>query len=149
MMQMRHIIKIVRLLKNNYHIILAFATLLFIIIAFFLSHFNLKDAKKNSKYTVAYITSDWHQKNNNGVGTDFSYYIDGKRIDRTCASSLKKGTKYILLYDSIHPKNYIMLYNHKLPNNIKAPSNGWKFKDLPIKIDSNELKAYFKELDIP
>lgn len=149
MMQMRHIIKIVRLLKNNYHIILAFAALLFIIIAFFLSHFNLKDAKKNSKYTVAYITSDWHQKNNNGVGTDFSYYINGKRIDRTCASSLKKGTKYLLLYDSIHPKNYIMLYNHKLSNSISAPSNGWKFKDLPIKIDSSELKVYFKELNIP
>jgi len=147
-MQMKNIIKIVRLLKNNYHIILAFATLLFIIMAFFLSHSNLEGAKKNSKYTVAYITSDWHQKNNNGVGTDFTYYVNGKKINKTCANSLKKGTRYIVLYDSIHPKNYIMLYNHELSNEIKAPANGWKFKELPIKIDSNELKVYFKELNL-
>lgn len=143
------ILKIIKSKSSTFVVIFAFATLLFIIVSLFLSHFNLKNAKKNSKYTVAYITSDWHQKNNNGVGTDFSYYINGKRIDRTCASSLKKGTKYILLYDSINPTNYIMLYNHEVSSKIKAPSNGWKFKDLPIKIDSNELKAYFTELNIP
>lgn len=148
MMQMKNIIKIVRLLKNNYHIILAFATLLFIIMAFFLSHSNLEGAKKNAKYTVAYITSDWHQKNNNGVGTDFTYYVNGKKINKTCANSLKKGTRYIVLYDSIHPKNYIILYNHKISSNIKSPVNGWKFNELPIKIDSSDLKFYFEKLNL-
>ncbi|WP_407847348.1 hypothetical protein [Chryseobacterium sp. KCF3-3] len=145
---MIHITKINRLIKNNYHIILALATFVFIIIAFFLSHFNLEGAKKNAKYTVAYITSDWHQKNNNGVGTDFKYYVNGEKIEKTCANNLKNGTRYIVLYDSIHPKNYIMLYNHQLPNKITAPVNGWKLDQVPIKLDSADLKYYFEKLGL-
>ncbi len=147
-MQMKHITKIIRLIKNNYHIILAFTTFVFIIIAFFLSHFNLEGAKRNAKYTVAYITSNWHQKNNNGVGTDFIYYVNGEKIEKTCASNLKKGTRYIVLYDSIHPKNYIMLYNHQLSDKITAPVNGWRLNQVPIKLDSMDLKFYFKELGL-
>lgn len=147
-MQMIHITKIIRLIKNNYHVILAFATLVFIIMAFFLSHSNLEGAKKNAKYTVAYITSDWHQKNNNGVGTDFTYYVNGEKIEKTCANNLKKGTRYIVLYDSIHPKHYIMLYNHQLPDKIKTPVNGWKLDQVPIKLDSTDLKFYFEKLDL-
>lgn len=145
---MIHITKIIRLIKNNYHVILAFATLVFIIMVFFLSHSNLEGAKKNAKYTVAYITSDWHQKNNNGVGTDFTYYVNGEKIEKTCANNLKKGTRYIVLYDSIHPKHYIMLYNHQLPDKIKTPLNGWKLDQVPIKLDSTDLKFYFEKLDL-
>ncbi|MCS3529068.1 hypothetical protein M2373_000429 [Chryseobacterium sp. JUb7] len=80
---------------------LVFATFVFIIVTLFLFRSELKNAKRNAKYTVAYIISDWHQKNNNGVGTYFSYYVNGKRIDRTCASSLKKEPGifcYMILY---------------------------------------------------
>lgn len=145
---MKHIIKIIRLIGNKFYLMLAFATLIFITTTLFLSRDNLKNVKKNAKYTIAYITSDWHQKNNRGVGTDFTYYVNGKKIEKTCANSLKKGTRYILLYDSISPKNYIILYNHKLSNKVTAPVNGWKFNELPIKVDSADLKYYFEKLNL-
>lgn len=142
------IIKIIKSKGNVISIILAVTTVIVIIVTLFLSRHELKSAKKNAKYTIAYITSDWHQKNNNGVGTDFRYYVNGEEINKTCADNLKKGTRYIVLYDSIHPKNYIMLYNHQLLNNIKAPVNGWKFKEVPIKLDSADLKYYFEKLNL-
>lgn len=145
---MKHIIKIIRSIGNRFYLILAFATLIFIIATLFLSQNNLKNAKKNAKYTIAYVTSDWHQKNNRGVGTDFMYYVNGEKIEKTCANSLKKGSRYVVLYDSISPKNYIILYNHKLSNKIIAPVNGWDFNELPIKIDSADLKYYFEKLNL-
>lgn len=145
---MKHIIKIIRSIGSKFYLILAFATLIFIVVTLFLSRNNLKNAKKNAKYTIAYITSDWHQKNNRGVGTDFKYYVNDKKIEKTCANTLKKGTRYIVLYDSIHPKNYIMLYNHQLSDKITAPVNGWKLNQVPIKLDSTDLKFYFEKLDL-
>lgn len=142
------IIKIIKSKGNIISIILAVTTAIVIIATLFLSRHELKSAKRNAKYTIAYITSDWHQKNNNGVGTDFTYYVNGEEINKTCADNLRKGTRYIVLYDSIHPKNYIMLYNHQLLNNIKAPVNGWKFKEVPIKLDSADLKYYFEKLNL-
>lgn len=143
-MQMKNI----RLIGNKFYIILGLATLFFIIFTLISSKSQIKNARKNAKYTIAYITSDWHQKNNNGVGTDFTYYVGGKRINKTCANNLKKGTRYVVLYDSINPKNYIMLYNHELSSKIKAPVNGWKFNELPIKLDSTDLKFYFEKLNL-
>lgn len=143
-MQMKNI----RLIGNKFYIILGLATLFFIIFTLISSKSQIKNARKNAKYTIAYITSDWHQKNNNGVGTDFTYYVSGKRINKTCANNLKKGTRYVVLYDSINPKNYIMLYNHELSSKIKAPVNGWKFNELPIKLDSTDLKFYFEKLNL-
>ncbi|MCT2563761.1 hypothetical protein [Chryseobacterium herbae] len=139
---------ILKAIKNNYHIILGLATLIIIITTLFLSRHDLKNAKKNSKYTIAYITSNWHQKNNNGVGTDFTYEVNGEKIEKTCANNLEKGTRYIVLYDSIAPKNYIMLYNHPLPDSIKRPLNGWKFNEVPVKLDSSDLKQYFQVLKL-
>lgn len=148
MMQMISIIKIIQKKSSILSVIIAFFTLVIIIVTLLLSRINLKNAKKNAKYTVAYITSDWHQKNNNGVGTDFTYYVNGEKIEKTCANNLKKGTRYIVLYDSIHPKNYIMLYNHQLSDKVSAPANGWKLNQVPIKLDSADLKFYFEKLNL-
>ncbi|VXC58356.1 conserved hypothetical protein [Chryseobacterium sp. 8AT] len=41
-----------------------------------------------------------------------------------------------------------MLYNHELSSKIKAPVNGWKFNELPIKLDSTDLKFYFEKLNL-
>lgn len=148
MMLMKNIIKLIKQAGNKFYIVLGLVTLFFVIFTLVSSKTKLTAAKKNAKYTIAYITSDWHQKNNNGVGTDFTYYVNGEKINKTCANSLKKGTRYIVLYDSLHPKNYIMLYNHKISSNIKSPANGWKFNELPIKIDSSDLKFYFEKLNL-
>lgn len=145
---MKNIIELIRQAGNKFYIVLGLVTLSFVIFTLLSSKSKVKTAKKNAKYTIAYITSDWHQKNNNGVGTDFTYYVNGEEINKTCANSLKKGTRYIVLYDSIHPKNYIMLYNHELSGQVKAPANGWEFKEVPIKLDSADLKYYFEKLNL-
>ncbi|SHF71469.1 hypothetical protein [Chryseobacterium vrystaatense] len=145
---MKHIIKIIKSKGKILSVVLALATLVLIIVTLVLSRHDLRSAKKNAKYTIAYITSDWHQKNNNGVGTDFTYEVNGHQIGKTCANNLKKGTRYIVLYDSISPKNYIMLYNHQLSSTVKAPRNGWEFSNLPIKVDSADLKFYFEKLNL-
>lgn len=140
-----------RIAQSRSNIIFAtliFSSVFFILSTLVLSRYELRSAKINAKYTVAYVTSDWHQKNNNGVGTDFSYNVNGEEINKTFSYRLKKGAKYILLYDSINPKNYIMLYNHELSSKIKVPANGWKYKEVPIKLDSADLKFYFDDLNL-
>ena len=112
------------------------------------SNQEIKNVKKNAKYNIAYITSNWHQKNNRGAGTDFKYYVNGRTISKTCNYNLQKGTKYLIMYDSISPSRYIMLGHHQLPDDIEVPSNGWKFNEIPISIDSADLKQYFKKLGI-
>lgn len=119
-----------------------------IIVSYLYGMNSLKSTIKNSKFTVANITSNWHQKNNTGVGTDFIYKVKDNNISKTCDCNLKKGTKYLVMYDSLKPSNYIMLEHHQLPNNIFAPYNGWSFKEIPIKIDSTDLKKYFDKLGV-
>lgn len=104
--------------------------------------------KENSKYTIGYVTSDWHQKNGNGVGTDYEYIVENRKFYSTSVYNLKKGTKYLVMYDSIKIKNSIMLGHHQLPDNLQVPYNGWNFKQVPIKLDSADLKAYFEKLGI-
>jgi len=134
--------------KRKYLLLLAICFFLFLFYLFYKAKEDAKSSWKYSKYTVGYIISNWHQKNNNGVGTDFIYKVKEVTISKTCDYNLHKGTKYLVLYDSLKPSNYIMLGSHQLPDDIKAPYNGWKFNEIPIKIDSADLKKYFDELKI-
>lgn len=134
----------IEFLKKKYLLLLTMCFLLFMLYIFYQAKKDAKSAWKYSKYTVGYMTSDWHYKNNNGAGTDFIYKIKNITISKTCDYNLKKGTKYLVMYDSLKPSNYIMLGHHQLPDDIKAPYNGWSFKEVPIKIDSADLKAYFE-----
>ena len=101
--------------------------------------------QKNSKFTICYVVSDWHQKNNRGVGADLEFLVNGIMIKRTANYDLKKGDKYLVMYDSLKPSNYLLLYNHQIKEKVIAPSNGWKFNEIPILIDSTDLKEYFKK----
>lgn len=133
------------IISSHLNLILAVLVLIFVG-GIGIQYFNgLKNAKKNAKYTVAYVTSNWHPKNNNGAGTDFVFNIKGEKFNGLYAYRLDKGKKYILLYDSLQPENYILLYDHQLPDTIKAPVNGWVLKDVPVKLDSGDLKAYFHD----
>lgn len=108
----------------------------------------MRSAFLHSKYTVGTMTSNWHQKNNNGIGTDFIYMVDGTVFSKTSHSDLRKGDKYMVLYDSLKPSVFLLLYNHKLPAHLEAPPNGWKFSEIPISLDSSDLKVYIEELDL-
>lgn len=104
--------------------------------------------EKHAKFTIGTMVSNWHQKNNRGVGTDFKYLVNNIRIIKTGSYNLRKGQRCLILYDSLSPQNCLMLGNHIVPYNIEAPSNGWKFNEIPIPIDSAELKEYFDELGL-
>ncbi len=110
--------------------------------------YQIRSALIHSKYTVGTMTSNWHQKNNNGIGTDFIYMVDGIVFSKTSHSHLSKGDKYMVLYDSLKPSVFLLLYNHKVPAHLEAPPNGWKFSDIPISLDSSDLKVYIDELDV-
>lgn len=128
------------IISSHLNLILAVLVLIFVG-GIGIQYFNgLKNAKKNAKYTVAFITSNWHPKNTRGMGTDFTFIVNDKIIEGICSNSLKKGTRYIVLYDSICPRNYILLYNHQLSNKIKIPAKGWTYDEIPLKLDSTDLK---------
>jgi len=148
---MKDIKKVINFGNKYFFVIAGFFLILIFVVANFRGRKQQQNAKQNAKYTVAYITSDWHQKNNNGVGTDFIYFVGGEKYERTCTSTsvLKKGEKYLLLYDSLRPKYFIMLYKQKIYDSLKPPNNGWSYRELPLKLDSADLKFYFNELKIP
>ena len=96
--------KIIKSLTERYYLI-------FLLIPGFLI-FAIIDEKiwvtkmlKKPKYTIGVATTDWHQKNNNGVGTDYKYYF--KKVDYlgTTNYSYKKGDSFLIILDSLEPKN--------------------------------------------
>jgi len=122
--------------------------IIFFIVLWYKSNQWTISLQKNSKFTICYVVSDWHQKNNRGVGADLEFPVNGIMIKRTTNYDLKKGGKYLVLYDSLKPSNYLLLYNHQINEKVIAPSKGWKFNEIPILIDSTDLKEYFKKLGI-
>ncbi|MDV7696744.1 hypothetical protein N6B72_07425 [Chryseobacterium soli] len=105
----------------------------------------MKNLIKYPKYTTTLIISDWHHKNNHGIGVDYEYYVNKKRYSYTVNLDLKKNNKYLLIYDSLKPSNCSVLEMYPIiDNNIQTPLNGWKYNDVPIKIDTSEIIEYLK-----
>ncbi|AZA77369.1 hypothetical protein EG347_07535 [Chryseobacterium sp. G0186] len=103
---------------------------------------------KNPKYTIGKATTDWHQKNNNGVGTDYKYQVNDKVYFKTTNCSYKKGDKFLVIFDSIKPKNATVLGIYSIENyliDLKPPAKGWKYQDVPFNIDSNMIKKYVQD----
>ncbi|HEX7870721.1 MAG TPA: hypothetical protein VF455_11480 [Chryseobacterium sp.] len=103
---------------------------------------------KNSKYTIGVATTDWHQKNNNGVGTDYIYYLKDLKYSSTTNYSYKKGDSFLIIFDSIKPKNSIVLSIYPIENylrDLKIPKDGWKYSEVPFKIDSNQIRKKLTE----
>lgn len=108
-----------------------------------------KKMLQRPKYTIGIATTDWHHKNNNGVGTDYNYEIAKQTFSSTTNWSYKKGSKFLIIYDSIKPKNAVVLslYNIK-ETNIVAPLNGWKYSEVPILIDSVIIRKFVEDWNI-
>lgn len=135
-------------IKKNWFVLSIITIIISIALLYVIAFIKKDDILNNSKFTVGTMTSNWHQKNNRGVGTDFIYFVNGMKISKTTHYDLKKGTKYLVMYDSLSPSWYIMIGHHQLPDSIEPPPNGWKFNEIPIPIDSGDLKQYFDELGI-
>ncbi len=131
---------------NKYYLVIGFfAIVMMFLISILYAKIGIKGIKKNAKYTIGIMTSNWHPKNNNGVGTDFIYFVRGQKISKTGPYNLKIGKRCLIMYDSLKPSHCLMLGYHQLPDSIEAPYNGWAFKQVPIKLDSADLKAYLEK----
>jgi len=133
------------MIKKNFHLIFIALAIVVIIYGFFFSNINSKRILKYPKYTIAKIISDWHYKNNTGIGVDYIYYVGNKKYNYTINIDLQKNEKYLLIYDSLKPSNCRILGIYPIADSIIAPTNGWRYKEIPIEVDSNEIKEYIRK----
>ena len=99
------------------------------------------------KYTIGIATTNWHNKNNNGVGTDYKYEINDMTFHGTTNWSYKKGDKFLVIFDSLKLRNCVVIGIYDIENdlknkNITVPRGGWKYNELPFKIDSAKIRKY-------
>jgi len=118
---------------------------LFIVCCYIWSGINSERLLKYAKYTDATVVSEWHHKNNTGIGVDYEYKVSGRKHEFTINLDLKKNGKYLLAYDSLKPGNGQILEMYPLPENIRAPENGWHLNELPFKADRQEILGYIKD----
>ncbi|SFN92541.1 hypothetical protein SAMN05421594_4741 [Chryseobacterium oleae] len=95
---------------------------------------------ENPKYTIALIISDWHHKDTNGIGVDYEYFVNKRRYSSTINLDLKKNEKYLLIFDSLHPKSNALLDAYKIDQLFNLPVKGWSFNELPIKVDTTKIE---------
>lgn len=137
---------------DKYFVIILFVFLAsFIIFCLIGSTIETKNMLKRPKFTIAIATTDWHHKNNNGVGTDYMYKLDGVTFRRTTSDSYKKGDKFLIIYDSLKPEKSqgLPLYSVKQDYiGLKIPENGWKYVEVPFKIDSNIIRKYLNDWNV-
>lgn len=126
-------------IEKNFHLILI--SILSIVIGYwYISSLNgLKNISKRQKYTIALVISDWHHKDNNGIGVDYEYFVNNKKFSNTINLDLKKEQKYLLVFDSIIPENNVLLDIYPINDLSSVPLNGWRIDELPIKVNSREI----------
>ncbi|RKE82560.1 hypothetical protein [Chryseobacterium sp. AG363] len=140
-----------KLISEKFHIILLILTLGCIIFCLISANLGNNGILKNPKYTIGEAISDWHHKNNNGVGIDYKYDVNGITYSKTANFSYKKGDKFLIIFDSIKPNNSAILDIYSIENyliDVKVPSKGWKYQDVPFNIDSNIIKKYVQDWNV-
>lgn len=128
-----------KIIDEYFHLVIL--SILIILIGYwYLSSLNgLKNLSKRQKFTIAKAISDWHHKNTNGIGVDYEYFVSNRQYSNTINMDLKKGQKYLLVFDSIKPENNVILDIYPINNQSIAPEKGWKLSDVPISIDSTTI----------
>ncbi|RQO37841.1 hypothetical protein DBR39_13205 [Chryseobacterium sp. KBW03] len=140
-----------KLILKNFHIVVLIVVFLFIIFCLISASLGINNILKNPKYTIGETTSDWHYKNNNGVGIDYKYHVNGITYSKTANFSYQKGDKFLMIFDSIKPDNSAILDIYSIENyliDLKVPSKGWKYQDVPFNIDSNTIKKYVQDWNV-
>ncbi|PWN63906.1 hypothetical protein [Chryseobacterium viscerum] len=140
-----------KFILKKFHIIVLIVVFLFIIFCLISANLGINNILKNPKYTIGEATSDWHYKNNNGVGIDYKYHVNGITYSKTANYSYQKGDKFLIIFDSIKPDNSAILDIYSIENyliDLKVPSKGWKYQDVPFNIDSNTIKKYVQDWNV-
>lgn len=136
--------RIIKLITEKYYLIIIVSTIGLIVFGFINEKIWIKEMLRNSKYTIAVATTDWHQKNNNGVGTDYKYHFKNADYFSTTNYSYKKGDSFLIILDSLKPKNSKVLSVYNIENyliDLKVPNDGWKYMEVPFNIDSVEIRT--------
>jgi len=145
---MNKLIQLKKYTFKNLHIVILVLTVSLIPIGLINERIWIRKMLERAKYTVATATTDWHQKNNNGVGTDYQYEINHEVYSRTTSFSYKKGDRFLIIFDSIKPKNSKVLDIYPVEADyvgLKISKNGWKYQEVPFDIDSNKIKKYLED----
>jgi hypothetical protein len=140
--------RVIRFIKEKHYLIFLIFILGFIIFGFIREKMWFTKMLKNPRYTIGVATTDWHQKNNNGVGTDYKYYFKKVEYLNTTNYSYKKGDSFLIIFDSLKPKNNKVLGFYNIENyliGLKVPDNGWKYNEVPFNIDSLEIRNKLTE----
>ncbi|SEW40298.1 hypothetical protein SAMN05421841_2690 [Chryseobacterium wanjuense] len=134
-----------KIIDKNFHLILISLVIIVIGYWYLSSSDGLKDISKRKKYTIALTVSDWHHKDTNGIGVDYEYFVNSIKYSNTINLDLKKGQKYLLVFDSIIPENNVLLDIYPINSFSLVPLNGWKINELPIKVDSSKINNIILE----
>lgn len=140
-----------KFVSEKFHIILLVLTLGLIIFWLISANVGINHMLKNPKYTIGESISDWHHKNNSGVGIDYKYHVNGITYSKTANVSYQKGDKFLIIFDSIKPDNSAILDIYSIENyliDLKIPAKGWKYQDVPFNIDSNTIKKYVQDWNV-
>lgn len=142
------LLKINKMIKRNLPILIIVSGILFVGYLLMQASINTKNILNHPKFTIAQITSEWHHKNDRGIGYDYEYLVNNDKYEGSINIRIKNGEKYLVIYDSIKPQNAVILEFYLLPKDLPIPINGWRYDEVPIKIDSIKIKELFEEFDI-
>lgn len=111
---------------------------------------NINKILKNPKFTIGIINSDYHHKTTfKPPGHDY-YFIVGNETYHGVASTNTEcngkniGFKFLVIYDAVSNNNFASLCFYPVPDNIRAPKNGWTLNEVPIEIDFERIKNFIK-----
>lgn len=119
------------------------------IIFYLFSLRNQKTILKNQKYTLGIITSEFHHKTTGKpAGKDYEYKVRGRKYEKTASRIRTKiGSKYLIIYDSLHPNRACLLRDYEINKEIKIEykEDGWKPNEVPINIDTIQIRKFVEK----
>ncbi|WP_312321732.1 hypothetical protein [Soonwooa sp.] len=127
--------------KKN--ILYAAPIVLVIIFSLINSYFTSGKINKHPKYTTAILVNEYLARRLTTF--DYNYSINGiKYTNAVSSNKVEIGEKYLVVYDSLNPKNCALLLIYPIEKDYEPASNGWKYNEVPFKIDTVLIQKYVK-----
>ncbi|MBT2622540.1 hypothetical protein [Chryseobacterium sp. ISL-6] len=129
-----------QIIDKYFHFICIGTVIILVLSLIIKGNFDAKRILKNPKYTIAVIVGDWHHKNNNGIGVDYEYMVNNQKYSSTINVDVKKGERYLLIFDSLKPKNHVLLDVYPIYESVNPPTKGWTLNEVRVKVDTAEIR---------
>ncbi|MGX9985027.1 hypothetical protein [Soonwooa purpurea] len=118
---------------------------LFLIIIFGLinSRITSQNIIKNSKFTTAVVVDEYLEGRRST--RDYEYIVQKRKYKNSISEKdVLIGDKYLIIYDSLNPKNCALLLMYPIEKKYKN-NNEWKYNEVPFKIDTLLIQKYVRE----